>query len=59
MSIGRGWYEDAVDQDETNEVRELAVSLLKEKLSDIFNIISEKHRGNYAVKEIKKQESVL
>lgn len=48
--IGRGWYEDAVERGEAEdlgtqfEINELAEELLKCKLAEIFNIAKERNR---------------
>lgn len=46
MSIGRGWYEDSINESEPEEFKrfkarkELAVNLLKEKLDYVFKMIA-------------------
>jgi|GEM_PF-6383937 hypothetical protein len=40
--IGCGWHEDVVG-DETDEFHLLATNLLKDKLTEVFDIIKEKH----------------
>lgn len=41
--IGCGWYEDYVQQD-NNDTQGIAVSLLKDKLTEIWNKVAEKRR---------------
>lgn len=49
MSIGRGWYEDEIGEIESDELRDLAVILLSQKLDEIFKKISEIPRENRLV----------
>ncbi len=51
--IGRGWYEDEpeenkiLDDHSQTEICELATDLLKDKLTEVFNLIKErKHERN-------------
>ena len=47
--IGIGWYEDYLSESKFDEdysqfaIQELATSLLKDKLTEVFKIIQEKH----------------
>ncbi len=53
ISIGRGWYEDHVkaEPDLQDEVKNLAVELLKQKLEEIFGRIRDNpDRDNMAPK---------
>lgn len=36
MSIGRGWYEDEVKEEKVDDVKLLAIELLKEKIAICF-----------------------
>lgn len=50
-----GWYEDVVG-DETEEVKELATNLLKDKLTEVFGIIKEKRREKEIMRERERQK---
>lgn len=40
--IGCGWYEDIVG-DETDEFHSLAADIMRDKLTEVFNLIQERH----------------